>query len=77
MYQCSEKLGTCKEHCCFDHSDFPAHLMFTSVKNKKHYQIGGRKFYWVDSHTLTSYVAYRVDYQNLAANICFGMKKKI
>ena len=30
MYQCSEKLGTCKEHCCFDHSDFPAHSMFTS-----------------------------------------------
>ena len=30
MYQCSKKLGTYKEHCCFDHSDFPAHLMFTS-----------------------------------------------
>ena len=22
------------------------------VKNKKHHQIGGRKFYWVGSHTL-------------------------
>ena len=30
MYQCSKKLVTCKEHCCFDHSDFPAHSMFTS-----------------------------------------------
>ena len=30
MYQCSKKLATCKEHCCFDHSDFPAHSMFTS-----------------------------------------------
>ena len=29
MYQCSKKLVTCKEHCCFDHSDFPAHSMFT------------------------------------------------
>ena len=30
MYQCSKKLATCKEHCCFDHSDFPTHSMFTS-----------------------------------------------
>ena len=30
MYHCSKKLVTCKEHCCFDHSDFPAHSMFTS-----------------------------------------------
>ena len=30
MYQCSKKLATCKEHCCFDHSDFLAHSMFTS-----------------------------------------------
>ena len=30
MYRCSEKLITCKEHCCFDHSDFPAHSVFTS-----------------------------------------------
>ena len=30
MYQCSKKLATCKEHCCFDHSDFSAHSMFTS-----------------------------------------------
>ena len=28
--QCSKRLVTCKEHCCFDHSDFPAHSMFTS-----------------------------------------------
>ena len=34
------------------------------VKNKKHHQIGGRKFYWVGSYTLTSYVAYRVGDQN-------------
>ena len=34
MYQCSKKLVTCKEHCCFDHSDFPAqclHLMYAEV----------------------------------------------
>ena len=30
MYQCSRKLVTCKEHCCFDHFDFVAHSMFTS-----------------------------------------------
>ena len=30
MHQCSKKLATSKEHCCFDHSDFPAHSMFTS-----------------------------------------------
>ena len=30
MYQCSKKLVTCKEYSCFDHSDFLAHLMFTS-----------------------------------------------
>ena len=30
MYQCSKKLVTCKEYCCFDHSDFPAHSLFTS-----------------------------------------------
>ena len=30
MYQCSKKLATCKEHCCLDHSDFPAHSLFTS-----------------------------------------------
>ena len=30
MYQCSKKLFTCKERCCFDYSDFPAHSMFTS-----------------------------------------------
>ena len=29
MYQCSKKLVTGKEHCHFDHSDFPAHSMFT------------------------------------------------
>ena len=29
MYQCSKKLVTHKEHCCFDHSDFPAHSIFT------------------------------------------------
>ena len=30
IYQCSKKLVTYKEYCCFDHSDFPAHSMFTS-----------------------------------------------
>ena len=30
MYQCSKKLVAYKEYCCFDHSDFPSHLMFTS-----------------------------------------------
>ena len=30
MHQCSKKLATSKEHCCFDHSDFPAHSVFTS-----------------------------------------------
>ena len=30
MYQCSKKLATCKEHCCFNYSDVPAHPMFTS-----------------------------------------------
>ena len=30
MYQCSKKLVTCKEHCCFDNSEFPANLIFTS-----------------------------------------------
>ena len=30
MYQCSEKLSTCKENCCFDHSHFPAHSVFVS-----------------------------------------------
>ena len=29
IYQCSKKLVTYKEYCCFDHSDFPAHSMFT------------------------------------------------
>ena len=30
MYECSKKLVTYKEYSCFDHSDFPAHSMFTS-----------------------------------------------
>ena len=30
MYQCSKKLVKYKEYSCFDHSDFPAHSMFTS-----------------------------------------------
>ena len=29
MYQCSKKLVKYKEYSCFDHSDFPAHSMFT------------------------------------------------
>ena len=29
MHQCSKRLVTYKEYCCFDHSDFPAHSMFT------------------------------------------------
>ena len=29
MYQSSKKLVTHKEHCCFDHSDFPARSIFT------------------------------------------------
>ena len=29
MHQYSKKMATCKEHCCFDHSDFPAHSVFT------------------------------------------------
>ena len=29
MCQCSKKLVTCKEDCCFDHSDFVAYSMFT------------------------------------------------
>ena len=33
-------------------------LVVFMVKNKKHHQIGGRKFYWVSPHILTSYVAY-------------------
>ena len=31
MYQCSKKPVSYKEHCCFDHSDFPAHSMFPSI----------------------------------------------
>ena len=32
MYQCSKKLVTYKECCCFEHSDFPAHsLMYAEV----------------------------------------------
>ena len=30
MYQCLKKLIKYKEYRCFDHSNFPAHLMFTS-----------------------------------------------
>ena len=29
MHHCSKRLVTYKEYCCFDHSDFPAHSMFT------------------------------------------------
>ena len=29
MYQCSKKLATYKEYCCFDHSDYLARSMFT------------------------------------------------
>ena len=29
MYQCSKKLVTYKEYCCFDHSDYLARSMFT------------------------------------------------
>ena len=29
MCQCPKKLVTKKEYGCFDHSDFPAHLLFT------------------------------------------------
>ena len=29
MYQCSKKLVEYKEYNCFDHSDLPAHSMFT------------------------------------------------
>ena len=29
MYQGSKNLVTCKEHCWFDYSDFPAHSIFT------------------------------------------------
>ena len=29
MYQCSKKLVKYIEYSCFDHYDFPAHLMFT------------------------------------------------
>ena len=29
MYQCSKKLVTYKEYCCFDHSDFLTHSIFT------------------------------------------------
>ena len=35
MYRCSEKLITCKEHCCFDHSDLRhikyLHLIYAEV----------------------------------------------
>ena len=34
MYQCSKKLVTYKEYCCFDHSDFPAHLMSTLINGE-------------------------------------------
>ena len=29
MYLCSKKLVPYKEYCCFDHSNFPAHSVFT------------------------------------------------
>ena len=38
MYQSSKKLVTCKEYCCFDHSDFltfrhiqSLHLMYAEI----------------------------------------------
>ena len=34
------------------------------IKNKKHHQMGNRKFYWVGSYSLTSHAAYRVGDQN-------------
>ena len=33
MYECSKKLATCKEHCCFHYSDFSAHSTWVLVSS--------------------------------------------